>query len=120
MMMSEIEVAARFSRLEVHVLQRWVAAGWVKPRESVRGFLFDDADIARTHLIYDLSFDMELRDEELAIVLSLLDRLNSTRTILGALTAAVERQPPQIREAIRSDLQALLDREGSTGDDDTP
>ena len=87
-MITEAEIVARFGRLEVHVLQRWIAAGWVKPRESGAGFLFDEADVARTHLLCDLSFDMELHDEELAIVLSLIDRLNGTRTMLQALTAA--------------------------------
>ena len=75
------------------MLQRWIAAGWVKPQASGAGFLFDEADVARTHLLCDLSFDMELRDEELAIVLSLIDRLNGTRTMLQALTAAVQSQP---------------------------
>ena len=107
-MISETEIVARFTRLEVHVLQRWIAAGWVRPRESGAGFLFDEADVARTHLICDLSFDMELRDEELAIVLSLIDRLNGTRTILHALTAAVQSQPEPVRDAIVAGMRAFL------------
>ncbi len=108
MMFTETEIVARFGRLETHVLQRWIAAGWLKPRESTVGFLFDDADVARTHLICDLSFDMELRDEELAIVLSLVDRLNGTRTMLRALTAAVQSQPAEVRDAILAEMRAML------------
>ncbi len=108
MTIDETEILARFTRLETHVLQRWIAAGWLKPQESGIGFLFDDADVARTHLICDLSFEMELRDEELAIVLSLVDRLNGTRTMLNALSAAVQSQPSKVRDAILAEMRALL------------
>jgi chaperone modulatory protein CbpM len=111
MMITETEIVARFGRLEAHVLQRWIAAGWLKPQENGAGFLFDEADVARTHLLCDLSFDMELRDEELAIVLSLVDRLNGTRTMLRALTAAVQRQPAEIREAILAETRANIGAE---------
>src|SRR5262249_48233958 len=57
------------------------------------------------------SFDMELRDEELAIVLSMVDRLNDTRTMLRALTAAVQSQPAEVRDAILAEMRALLDCE---------
>jgi len=113
MTITETEIVARFTRLEAHVLQRWIAAGWLKPQESGAGFLFDDADVARTHLICDLSFDLELRDEELAIVLSLIDRLNGTRTMLHALTAAVQGQPAGVRDAIMAQMRALLGGETS-------
>jgi chaperone modulatory protein CbpM len=108
MTFTEAEVVARFRGLETHVLQRWIAAGWVKPREDATGFLFDDADVARTHLLCDLAFDMELRDEELAIVLSLIDRLNGTRAMLRALTSAVQSQPGEVRDAIFAKLSTLL------------
>ncbi len=113
MMFTETEIVARFTRLEAHVLQRWIAAGWVKPQEGGAGFLFDDADVARTHLLCDLSFDMELHDEELAIVLSLIDRLNGTRTVLRALNAAVRNPPAPVREAILGEMRALLGGEDS-------
>jgi chaperone modulatory protein CbpM len=108
MMITETEIVARFTRLEVHVLQRWIAAGWLKPEESGAGFVFGEADIARTYLIFDLSYEMELKDEEVAMVLSLVDRLNGTRTVLRAMSAAVQSQPPQVRDAIMAEMRALL------------
>lgn len=109
MTITEAEIVARFTRLEPHVLRRWIAAGWLKPLDSSTGFLFDDADIARAHLLCDLSFDMDFRDEELAVVLALIDRLNGTRTMLRALTAAVQKQPGEVREAILGEMRALLE-----------
>ena len=102
------EIVARFTRLEVHVLERWIAAGWVKPEPGGAGYLFDEADVARTHLICDLAFDMELPDEELALVLSLIDQLNGTRIMLRALTAAVQNQPAAVRDAILAEMSAML------------
>ena len=100
MMFTETVVVARFKQLNAQVLEHWIAAGWLKPRRGDEGFLFDDADIARTHLLCDLCYDMELRDEEMAMVLSLMDQLNSTRSLLRAMTSAVHSQPNEIREAI--------------------
>jgi chaperone modulatory protein CbpM len=108
MTITEAEIVARFTRLEVHVLERWIGAGWLKPEAHGTGYLFDEADVARAHLICDLSFDMELQDEELALVLSLIDRLNGTRTMLHALTAAVQNQPAAVRDAILAEMRALL------------
>ena len=100
MMITEAEVVARFKELNAQVLEHWIALGWLKPRREDEGFLFDDADVARTHLLCDLCYDMDLRDEEMAMVLSLMDQLNSTRTLLRAMTVAVHSQPDEIREAI--------------------
>ena len=108
MMITETEVVVRFKELNVQVLDHWIAAGWLKPRRGDEGFLFDDADIARTNLLYDLCYDMDLRDEEIAMVLSLLDQLNSTRSLLRAMTAAVHSQPNEIREAILTTVRLHL------------
>ena len=107
-MISETEVIMRFTRLEKHTLHRWIAAGCVKPRESEAGFLFDDIDMARTHLLCDLSYDMELRDEELAMVLSLIDQLHGTRNLLRVMTSAVESQPDEVRDAILTTVRVRL------------
>ncbi len=108
MTITETEIVAHFTRLEVHVLHRWIAAGWVKPEEKGAGFLFGEADVARTHLLFDLSYEMQLRDDEVAIVLSLIDQLNGTRAMLRAFSAAVGNQPADVREAIMSEMRVLL------------
>ena len=115
MMITETEVVARFTRLNAQVLEHWIAIGWLKPHRSDEGFLFDDADIARTHLLCDLCYDMDLRDEETAMVLSLMDQLHSTRSLLRAMTVAVHSQPNEIREAILTTVRLhLTPRDRST------
>jgi chaperone modulatory protein CbpM len=107
-MITETEVVAHFTRLDAQVLDHWIALGWLKPNRSDEGFLFDDADIARTHLLCDLCYDMELRDEEMAMVLSLMDQLHSTRALLRAMTVAVHSQPNEIRETILTTVRLHL------------
>ena len=108
MMITETEVVARFTRLNAQVLEHWIAIGWLKPHRGDEGFFFDDADIARTHLLCDLCYDMDLRDEEMAVVLSLMDQLHSTRSLLRAMTVAVHSQPNEIREAILTRVRLHL------------
>ena len=108
MMITETEVVARFRQLDTQILEHWVAAGWLKPHRGEEGFLFDDADIARTNLLCDLCYDMDLGDEEMAMVLSLMDQLNSTRSLLRAMTAAVHSQPNEIRETILTTVRLHL------------
>ena len=113
MMITETEVVTRFKQLNVQVLDHWIAAGWLKPHRGDEGFLFDDADIARTNLLCDLCYDMDLRDEEMAMVLSLMDQLNSTRTLLRAMTVAVHSQPNEVREAILTTVRLHLTPRGA-------
>jgi chaperone modulatory protein CbpM len=108
MTITETEVVARFTRLDAHVLEHWIAVGWLKPRRGDEGFLFDETDIARTHLLCDLCYEMELRDEEMTMVLSLVDQLHSARAMLKAMTSAVHSQPDEIREAILMQVRLHL------------
>jgi chaperone modulatory protein CbpM len=108
MMITETEIVARFASLEVHILERWIAAGWLKPQRSGSGLLFDETDVARTHLLCDLCYDMELRDDDLPMVLSLLDQLHGTRGLLRAMISAVRSQPEEVRVAVMRKARELL------------
>jgi chaperone modulatory protein CbpM len=108
MKITEAEVVARFNRLDAQMLEHWIAVGWLKPHRAEDGFFFDETDIARAHLLCDLCYDMELRDEELSMVLSLVDQLNSARAMLRAMTTAVHSQPDEVREAILTTIRVHL------------
>lgn len=108
MKITEDEIVARFTRLDAHTLEHWIAVGWLKPHRADDAFYFDETDIARTHLLCDLCYDMELRDEELTMVLSLVDQLNGARAMLRAMTTAVRSQPDEVREAILTTFRLHL------------
>lgn len=108
MIVTEAEIIARFRRIDAQILDHWIAIGWLKPQRGGDGFLFDDADIARTNLLCDLRYDMELGDDETAMVLSLMDRLNSTRALLRAMMEAVHSQPHEVKEAILTKVRVHL------------
>jgi chaperone modulatory protein CbpM len=88
----------RVDRVEVH---GWVERGWVAPQGRRGGEpLFSDLDVARLSLICDLRHDLAVEEETIPLVLSLLDQVYTLRRQLGALTGAVQRQPPEVRRAI--------------------
>ena len=88
----------RVDRVEIHA---WIERGWVRP-EGRRGGepLFSELDVARLCLICDLRHDLAVEEETLPLVLSLLDQVYTLRRQLGALTDAVQQQPPEVRRAI--------------------
>lgn len=107
-MISEIEIIAQVRRLEGPILHKWIAFGWLRPERDKTGYLFDEADVARARLLCDLCYDMEIKDEELGLVLSLVDQLNDTRRFLRAMADAIREQPEEVRGGIMMRVQALL------------
>jgi chaperone modulatory protein CbpM len=97
--LSEVVLAVgRADRVEI---SRWVELGWVAP-EGRRGAepAFSDLDVARLCLICDLRHDLEVDEETMPLVLSLLDQLYATRRQMKALHGALQQQPDDVREAI--------------------
>lgn len=95
--------------LQTDALRRWVELGWIipgHPMETEGGF--DDADVARVRLICDLVYDLEVGEESVPVILSLLDQLHDARRTLRALAAAIDEEPEPIRlrlaERARADL----------------
>ncbi|SIT03278.1 chaperone modulatory protein CbpM [Roseivivax lentus] len=108
MSLDEHMVLARIERLTVHDLRLWVSEGWVRPAESETGPVFDEVDVARLRLLCDLSKDMALPEDAMPTLLSLLDNLHRTRRELRLLSAAINDQPSEIRQAILASLEARM------------
>ena len=105
------EVVLTVERIDRVELARWVELGWVAPVGRERGEpAFSDLDVARVCLICDLVHDLAVEEETVPLVLSLLDQVYALRRQLGALTAAVQRQPEDVRRAILE----LLDERART------
>jgi chaperone modulatory protein CbpM len=99
-MIPEQELLTAVDRLKAEALRRWIDLGWIAPASSEHGFVFDEADVARVRLICDLIYDIEIEEESLPIILSLLDQLHDTRRLLKRLTSAIDRLPDEMRREI--------------------
>jgi chaperone modulatory protein CbpM len=99
-MMRLTAVVALFTDLPEAELVAWTERGWVRPVEAPSGLEFDEIDIARVRLIHDLRSAMQIEDETIPVVLSLLDQVHDLRAELRAVLRAVEAQPEAVRRAI--------------------
>lgn len=113
-MMREQDLVDMIELLQADALRQWVELGWIVPAHSEEGGRFDDADVARIRLICDLVYDLEIGEESVPVILSLLDQLHDARRTLKALAAAIDAQPEEIRrhvaELTRSALGRTADR----------
>ena len=107
-MISESEIVDAIGPLDAAALQHWVEQGWVMPRRSdgSDSLQFDPSDVARVHLICELHYELQIEEDTLPVVLSLLDQLYGARRSLASLVAAVEAQPPAVRAAIVDRLKS--------------
>ena len=94
-------VVALFDGLREADVLTWVERGWVRPDDEV----FHEIDVARVRLIYDLMFRMDLRDDAIPLILSLLDQVYELRGVVRSLMEAIEAQPAPVRDAILAGLR---------------
>jgi len=95
-------VVALFPDLEVVELTTWIEQSWVRPErmENKDEWSFREIDVARTRLIYDLRRNLEMPEEALPVLLSLLDQVYELRRKLNALDAALEGHSEEVRRAL--------------------
>jgi chaperone modulatory protein CbpM len=93
-------VTALFPDVTQIELTTWVERGWVLPDTAESGLVFHEIDIARVRLIRDLRQDMDVGEDAIALVLSLLDQVYELRTTLKGVLRALEAQPPDVRSSV--------------------
>ena len=104
-------VVALFPNLDAGELAGWIERRWVQPEAAEgEGWIFHEIDVARVYLIYDLRHELDVAEEMMPLVLSLLDQVYELRRTLKSMTRALEDQPPEIKAAI---LAALERRDGT-------
>ena len=100
-------VAALFPDLETVELTTWIERSWVEPEPGGDGgWIFQEIDVARVRLIYDLRRDMAVAEDTVPLVLSLLDQVYELRAQLKSVTRAIEHLP----EPVRAQILAALDK----------
>ena len=107
--MDATAVTALFSDLTQVELITWVERGWVLPDAAETGLEFREIDVARVRLIHDLRRGMDLGEDAIPLVLSLLDQVYELRARLRSMMRAVELQPRHVQRAI---LAAMETRSG--------
>jgi chaperone modulatory protein CbpM len=90
----------------VHV-ERWVARGLLRPRDSGASWSFEQVDVARARLLAELGDDIGFDDDTVETVVYLIDQIHTLRGQLGLLARAIADQPPATQEAIAVALRRL-------------
>jgi chaperone modulatory protein CbpM len=62
-MTMETSEFTKHARLEVEVLETWIEAGWLAPRQEAEVRRFSEIDLARAELIRDLIQGMGVNEE---------------------------------------------------------
>lgn len=108
-MMTFDEALASYA-IERAELTAWIEQSWVRPAMVGEVWQFDDADIARLELICELRRGLEINDEALPVVLSLLDQLYAARQTLHHVRDALAQLPDPTLADILARVQAELDK----------
>jgi chaperone modulatory protein CbpM len=99
-MMDIVAVTALFPDLTQVELITWVERGWVLPDTGEGGLVFREIDVARVRLIRDLRRGMDVAEDAMPLVLSLLDQVYELRSRLKSVLRAVEAQPREVQAAV--------------------
>lgn len=75
------------AKINVQILQTWVEAGWLVPSRAEGRVHYSDVDLARAHLINDLT-GLGVNEAGVPIVLDLVDQLHGLRRVLRDVLAA--------------------------------
>lgn len=108
-------VVARVQGLSEERVHAWTAEGLVRPTIREAQVLFAEVDVARLRLLVTLEDELAVEPETVPVVLRLLDQIHGLRRALRVLGEAVERQPEEVRAAIRATVVELGDGAGDRG-----
>jgi chaperone modulatory protein CbpM len=98
-------LCVRFSGLQRDDLYRWIGNAWVRPDGGPENYVFRDIDVERVRLILALRDEMQVNEDALPVVLSLLDQLYETRRRMRRLRDALEQS---VTDDVRRDLMRRL------------
>jgi chaperone modulatory protein CbpM len=103
--MDIISVTALFPDLSQVEVTNWVERGWVIPETAEAGFVFHEIDVARVGLIHDLRRDMDIGEDAISLVLSLLDQVYELRSRMKSMLHVLGSQPQDVQAALLDALR---------------
>jgi chaperone modulatory protein CbpM len=102
---SEDEVVVTVTGLTRARLVAYVEAEIVLPVQGAQGPMYRQVDVARLHLLAELTEHFELSDDGLAVVMRLVDQVHALRSdlrcVLGAITQEPEEVQARLAKAVR-------------------
>ena len=90
---------------EAEVLS-WVERGWVHVDANGDVMTFTEIDVARCRLVHELT-GLDVGEEVMPVVLSLIDQVNELRAALKAVRRAIDQQPEATRVPLLAALHAI-------------
>jgi len=104
-MITERDVLLRIDRVTAVQLRVWISEDWIKPAQSGRTVVFNDADVARIRLLDLLNNQLDIDSEAIPIILSLLDQVHDLCEQMRIICSAIESQPDVVRTEIRKQVR---------------
>jgi chaperone modulatory protein CbpM len=96
---------AQFPDLDAAEISGWVERHWVTPEiDETEAWIFTEVDVARVRLIHDLRRDLDIAEDTVPLMLSLLDQVYDLRCTLKSVNRAIARQPRAVREAVYAEM----------------
>lgn len=99
------EVLLKIKSVSVTQLQVWVSEEWVRPAQGDADYIFNDADLARIRLLDFLENQLEVGNEAMPIILSLIDQVHDLREQLRIISDVIETQSGEVRETLLKTVQ---------------
>lgn len=98
--LSEAELCARIAALTPDRLLHYRHLQIIVPMETVEGPRYRDIDVRRITFLCELTDDLDLEEDALVIVMSLLDQLHGSRTQLAAVMQALADEETPVKARI--------------------
>jgi chaperone modulatory protein CbpM len=90
MALTEQDLVVEVRNLSLTRLHKWIRLGWVRPERHEGAARFHDIDVARVRLLNELERELDLDDDTVPLLLSLLDQIHGLRRELRNLAQAVD------------------------------
>ncbi|HUW80703.1 MAG TPA: hypothetical protein VMV54_07410 [Acidocella sp.] len=103
-MISFEAIRGEFRELNSEELGRWIKAALVRAEGPPGAWRFEDIDVARIRLIWELRHELEVEEQSLPVVLSLMDQIYDMRRRMTRLNDAFADMPPEIKAALLARL----------------
>ena len=107
MSLSEQDVVAAVGEISARRLRLLVRRGWIRPERRSGMPEFSDADVARVRLVCHLTDRLDVPEDDVPVILSLVDQVYGLRRALRNLGRAVESQPDEVRSQIARTFRDL-------------